>query len=102
MVREAATEEVVATFTRDWRGAGLVRFASGPEYRWGRSGFWRSVWFWSSDQQERLIAYRSAVALTRRFGMEVDPAANRLAELPVLVMLGAYLMAILAARHHAH
>jgi hypothetical protein len=101
-VRDAATDAVLATFTREWHGPGEVRFADGAVYRWRRSGFWRPLWFWSSDQSEQIVAYRSVLGFTRRFEMEVDSGASRVNELPVLVVLGAYLMALLAARRHAH
>ncbi len=102
VVRDAATDAPVATFTRHWRGPGEVQFESGARYAWGRSGFLRAVWFWSQDSDTKLIAYSWVVSFKRLFTMEVDPGAHRRAELPVLVLLGAYLMMAAAGRQHAH
>ena len=93
-VRDPATQDTIATFSGTWRGTGTVRFAGGAEYAWTRTGFWRPTRFWSSSQKERLIAYTSQVGWRRRYEMEVDPDAHRVAELPVLVLLGAYLMSM--------
>ena len=101
-VREAATGAEVATFTRGWRRTGTLRFASGAEYTWERDGFWRPTFFWSSARQERLVAFKWVFAWRSRYDMEVHPAARGLAELPVLVLLGAYVMAQIATQSHAY
>lgn len=65
-------------------------------------GFWRPSHFWSSVQQPRLITFRSVFGWTQRFDMDVDPAARQIAELPALVLLGAYLMAMIARESGGH
>ena len=102
VVRDAATEAPVATFTRHWRRTGVLRFDSGAEYKWEREGFWRTSYFWSSGAQERLLAYTFRVGFHSRYEMEVSPAAQRVAELPVLVLLGAYLMVLTSRQNAAH
>jgi hypothetical protein len=102
VVTDPVREQTIATFERHWRGTGVVRFAGGAEFRWTRSGFWRSRWAWGSDATESLIAFRSSLGFTRCYEMEVDPAAERVPEVPVLVMLGGYLMAVILRRGHAH
>lgn len=91
----------VASFKRAWRHPSMLRLASGAEYTWARVGFWRRAHLWSSARQPGLIAFRPVFGLTRRFEMEVDPAARQIAELPVLVLLGAYLMALASSERHA-
>jgi hypothetical protein len=102
VVREADTQAELATFTRHWRGTGTLRFASGAEFKFERSGFWRPVHFWSSSRQPRLVAFQTSYGFRRRYQMEVDPAARGVAELPVLVLLGGYLMVLLHRQGHAH
>ncbi len=102
LVRDAATRTLVATFIRSWRGTGTLRFVSGAEYRWEREGFWRTRLFWSSAQQERLVTYASRFGWHSRYLMEVDPGAHRAEELPVLVLLGAYLMSMISHQKSAH
>jgi len=93
-VRNPVTREVVATFAATWRGTGTLRFTSGAEFTWNREGFWRTRRFWSSSQQERLIVYALRMGWRTRYELEVGPGALRVEELPVLVLLGAYLMAM--------
>lgn len=101
-VRDAAGDATVATFDRHWRGTGVVKFESGAEYQWQRVGFWKPRWFWSSAAKEQLLTFRSVIGFNTRIEMEADPAVHALDELPVLVMLGAYLMAVVIRRRHAH
>ena len=103
IVRDAATQALVATYTSErWRHTGVLRFAAGAEYRWRREGFWRAVRIWSSADAERLVAFRMRLGWSRRYEMEVDPGALRVPALPVLVLLGAYLMSVMTAHSHAH
>ena len=101
-MREAETGAEVATFRRNWRGTGALTFASGSEFTWERIGFWRPTFFWRSERHERLIAFKWVFAWRGRFDMEVDPAARDLAELPALVLLGGYVMALIAAQSRSH
>jgi hypothetical protein len=101
VMREAEGGTEIATFRRTWRRTGTLRFASGEEFSWGREGFWRPRYFWGSAAQPRLIVLGSELGWTRRFVMEVDPAARELSRLPELVLLGGYLMAVVAAESRA-
>jgi hypothetical protein len=101
-VREASTGAVVATYLRDWPRKGGVRFTTGAEFVWDHEGFWRPEYFWSSPGHARLVSYRVSLGFRTRFEMEIDPGARSVAELPVLALLGGYLMARLITRRHAH
>jgi len=102
VVTEAATGAEVATFQRNWRSTGEVRFASGSQFHWGFEGFWRRTYFWADGSGTQLMTMRSVLGFgLHRYEMSVDPAARSLAELPVLVMLGGYVMAMLSRRRHS-
>jgi hypothetical protein len=101
-VREAGTRTEVAVFRHGWRRTGTLRFASGVEFAFEREGFWRPAYLWTSALHPRLIVFRSRFALNSRIDMEVEPAARELPELPALVLLGGYLMAMIVARSRAH
>jgi hypothetical protein len=101
-MREAESGVEVATFTRHWRGTGAITFASGAQYTWVRIGFWRPTFAWRSEGHERLLAYKWVFTWRGRFDMEVDPAARDLAELPALVLMGGYVMALIAAQRRSH
>jgi hypothetical protein len=101
IVRDAESGAEVAAFTRSWRGKGVVRFASGVEYRWEREGFWNPRYFWATEDQHPLITFRTVLGFGRSYEMDVDPAARKLDELPVLTLLGGYTMAMITAQRAA-
>lgn len=101
-VRQADGGAEIAVFHRNWRGKGEVRFAPAVTYGWNYEGFWRPTYFWSQSDERRLISYSSTFGLRDRVEMSVEPAARQVAELPVLVLLGAYVMRVMATERHAH
>lgn len=101
VVRDPASATEVAAFKRSWRGTGVVRFASGAEYQWGREGFWRPRYFWAAEIEQPLLTFRTVLGFGRSYEMDVDPSARSLAELPVLVLLGGYVMAMISAERRA-
>lgn len=98
VVRDATSEAEVAAFKSRWTGTGVARFASGAEYPMEREGFWRPRYFWADAERKPLITFRPLMGFRRSYEMTVDPAARRLAEIAVLVLLGAYVMAMISAR----
>lgn len=100
-VLDAGTGAEVATFARNWRGSGEVRFASGARYAWKPEGFWRRTYSWTTESGARLIGFRARLGFGATYEMTIEPAARSVAELPVLVLLGGYVMAMLAARRHS-
>jgi len=102
VVRDAATGAEVAGFQRTWRGTGVARFASGAEFQWKYEGFWRPTYFWTTDGEHRLITFTNLMAIRDRIEMGIDPAARQLAELPVLTLLGTYVMRMLSAERRGH
>ena len=102
IVTEAATGAEVATYQRSWRSTGEVRFASGSQFPWRFEGFWRRTYFWADGSGAPLVAMRSVLGFGgTSYEMSVEPAARSLAELPVLVLLGGYIMAMLSTRRHS-
>ncbi len=102
VVREAEGTAETARFEARWLGGGTLRFASGPEYRWTRSGLWRPQWAWAPPGGSPVIAFRRVLSLRGGCEMEVQPQALPLAELPVLVVTGAYLTLVAPHRARAH
>ena len=101
VVRDAGSGAEVAEFKRNWRGKGVVRFASGAEYLWGWEGFWSPRYFWMAEDRRPLMTFRAVVGFGREYTMEVDPAARNLPELPVLTLLGGYTMVLISAQRAA-
>lgn len=102
IVTDAATGAEVATYQRNWRSTGEVAFSSGSRFAWKYEGFWRRTYYWADAGGTRLVTMRSVLGFGgTSYEMSVDPAARSLAELPVLVMLGGYVMAMLSRRRHS-
>ena len=101
VVRDHASGAEVAAFKRSWRGTGVVRFASGAEYHWKREGFWCPRYFWAAEDGPPLLTFRTVLGFGRSYEMDVDPTARSLVELPVLVLLGGYVMALISAQRSA-
>lgn len=103
VVTEAATGVEVATYQRNWRSTGEARFASGSQFPWRFEGFWRRTYFWADASGAPLVTMRSLLGFGgHSYEMSVEPAARSLAELPVLVLLGGYIMAMLSRHRHSY
>ena len=101
VVRDADSGAEVASFKRGWSGKGVVRFSSALECHWERVGFWRPRYRWMSAEGRPLVTFRTLLGFGRSYEMTVEPAARALEELPVLVVLGVYVMAMITAQSSA-
>lgn len=93
IVREPGHDADVAVLAMSMWGGGLVDFARGGQFRWRRRGFGGRRWLFATYGHEPLLTFSHRISWRRRaVEVEVDPAAWALRELPVLLLLGAYLM----------
>lgn len=88
------SSQPLASFKRNWKGAGELIFNDGRSYSWVSTGFWRSTW--------SLVAPWGVTLLTmkRRHVLEIAPAASDLPELPLLALFAFY-VAIVAEEEAA-
>lgn len=119
-VRPLDSEHEVATFLPDWKGNGLLTVGSGRTFNWIGKGFWgmEKVWQEREDAppligfkhqsplktQARVVLSPTAAALPETTQLddlyrplapdEMGPLSESLAELPLLVTLGFYLMVL--------
>jgi hypothetical protein len=107
LVREGATggptgadarEEPVATFARR-RGGGTLTFPDEREFLWQKPRAWTTERVWTDGAATVLVRFNPA---TRESPVTVtsQPQAADLAELPLLILLGQYLI-VLAAQEAA-
>ena len=91
-VREPGRDADVAVLELSMWGGGLIDFPRGGQFRWRRAGFGPSRMFttYGGDPLVRL-AFRLSWR-RRAVAVDVDAAAWTLRELPVLLLLGGYLM----------
>jgi hypothetical protein len=87
------SERDIAVFEPGWSGAGWLTLASGLRLRWKSVGFWRPVWSFSVTEGQPLISFKSAQGFfTAGAELDIAHAARDLAELPLLICLGWYII----------
>jgi hypothetical protein len=86
-------ETNIAVFKPGWTGSGVLEFVDGRSFRWGPTNFWYNQWAWEYAGGGQLVQLRNDFGLLRTEGhVEVAPLAQALPELPLLSLLGWYLM----------
>jgi len=95
-VRTLGSEADLAIAEMAWAGAARIAFASGTRYRWEQTSVWRSEWAVLAEDGSPRLTFRTGLAMRRRGRLEIDPAAGRLEELPILATLGWYLIVLSA------
>ena len=92
-VRRRGEPIALAQFQPGWLGRGRLGVHGGPEYGWKLESLWRFEWAWIDAAGSPVISFRPKFAFARaRARVEVTGTGLRLAELPVLALLGWILM----------
>jgi hypothetical protein len=101
-IRVPGSDSNVAVFKPAWTGGGSLELSEGRLLRFGAANFWHSQWDWSDvASQAPLLHFKSHAGLLRMEGqVDIETAAVTYPELPLLVVLGWYLL-ILFARDSA-
>lgn len=93
-----APEETVATFARR-RGDGTLTFPDGRTFLWRKPRVWTSERVWADRNETVLVRFNPVTRESPVTVLSQPPAAD-LAELPLLILLGQYLI-VLAAQEAA-
>jgi len=94
-VRVAGSDDNIATFQPGWAGGGTLELEGGGQLRLAAANFWHSQWDWIDAQNQPLIHFKSHQGLLKVEGeVEIEPSAIPLADLPLLVVLGWYLLVL--------
>jgi hypothetical protein len=98
-VREAGTAANVAVYRPRWVGDGSVQFPDGRTYRWRSSDLRGSEWCFQDSSGHSLLSFRCELeqatlsALFRKQAhVEVHRSGQARPELPLLMLLGWYLL----------
>lgn len=95
-VRLEGSETDLAVFEPGWTGAGPLRFSEGRSYRWTNVSFWQLEWAFVRDDDGSPLVRFFQRAVGRHGGpVRVEAAAKELRDLPVLLLLGWYLLVLL-------
>jgi len=100
IVRQAGSQVDFATYNPGWTGIqGKIHFATGCQYDWKVANFWASRYLLSSDNGLALITFLSgsreknfASIFKQQAQVVIAPEAWQLKELPILVLLGWYIV----------
>jgi hypothetical protein len=96
-VRVPESETEAAVFKPGWGGEGALRFSDGRCYQWQKTSFWHSEWAFANEAGEPLVHFKPDVAFFKQAAeVKVEPGAAALADLPLLTVLGWYLMLLLS------
>ncbi|HEY7727279.1 MAG TPA: hypothetical protein VID50_02380 [Candidatus Eisenbacteria bacterium] len=102
VVHPGDSDTELAVFQPRLLGGGTVRFSGGRTFHIRRPDFWRSRWVLEDETGATLFTLRSRHHLLReQAGVELAPGAERVPELPVLLLL-AWHARLRAHRRHAH
>ena len=88
--RLPGSESDLATFEQNWRGAGILQLSSGSTYRWEKDAFWGARFAWKDATGNPLVRFRYRALKSGE--VEVTPSAASVSDLPLLVVLGWYVL----------
>jgi hypothetical protein len=99
-VRQEGGDTDVAVYRPKWTGMqGTLEFADGNVFLWSTANFWATRFQFSDASGQPLVTYQSGLEewklsdLFKSQGrVEIDPSAYALRELPLLVLLGWYII----------
>jgi hypothetical protein len=96
-VRPAGSESEVAVLKPGWKGEGTLQGPGGRSYRWSCASFWRSEWLFANAAGEPLVRIKPGSATFRQSAeVRVEPRAVSLPDLPLLAVLGFYLIVLMS------
>ena len=92
-VRVKGLDDNVALFSPGWAGGGTLDLPQGRSLHFGAANFWHSQWAWEKVKDTPLVRFTNHVGLLKTEGqVNVDGDAAQSPDLPLLVVLGWYLL----------
>jgi len=94
-VRSCGSDDDIAIFTNNtWSGGGTLEFSDGRTFR-ATTNFWRTKLGFETEAGEKLIEFQTSGLLHLSATVEIHPSFSTDGELPLLVMLGFYLIVMM-------
>jgi hypothetical protein len=91
-VRVAGSDADLATFHPRWTGGGALEFADGHTLKLTSANFWQSEWVWLDKDQPR-VRFKGRHGIVKAKGaVEFQGDAATRADLPLIILLGWYLI----------
>jgi hypothetical protein len=95
-VRAEGSEADVATLEPGWTGSGVLQLSDGLRYRWANTSFWSGEWAFVSEAGTVLVRFLPGYSRKKRGTVHVEPEARTLRHLSLLLLLGWYLVVLMA------
>lgn len=96
-VREPGSEADVAVLRVGLKGDGLLHGPQRRTYQWQRTSFWAPEFAFATETGRQLIGFDPDFSLLKHAAtVKLEPEALGVADLPLLVTLGWYLMLLLS------
>lgn len=94
-IRACGDETELATFHNNWRGGGTLEFPDGRVFR-ATTNVWMTQLEWQSTEEAPLVCFHIGGVLHQSAQVKVEPQGETLAELPLLMVLGWYLVVMMS------
>jgi hypothetical protein len=95
-VRVQGSDANVALFSPGWAGGGTLDLG-GRQLRFVAANLWHSQWDWVDAQNKPVVHFKSHQGLLKTEGqVEIETEAIQSPDLPLLVVLGWYLLVLFA------
>lgn len=85
-----SVEDLAVFHNNTWKGGGALQFSDGRRYP-ASTNFWQTRYEFQADAGEPLVRFDIGGVFRQSAAVTIQPAALRLAELPLLITLGWYL-----------
>jgi hypothetical protein len=94
-IRPCGSDDDIAIFRHNtWSGGGTLEFADGRTFQ-ATSNFWQTKFGFETESGEKLIEFEKGGLLHLSAAVEIQPGATGIAELPLMVSLGCYLVVMM-------
>ena len=91
-VRPCNSNDDIASFKNNtWSGGGTLELADGRTFP-ATTNFWQTKFGFETESGEKLIQFETSGLLHLSVPVEIHPASINMSELPLMVMLGCYLI----------
>ncbi len=82
---------LIANYQRKWTGtSGQLLFPDGREFKWGKVNFWGTQKAWTDLTNTTVYMQFSKRGFSRKSTVVINPAAEAIPELSLLLVLGLY------------
>lgn len=94
-IRACGDETELATFRNNtWSGGGTLEFPDGRAFR-ATTNLWQTRLEWQSAEEVPLVCFHTGGVIRQSAQVEVELHGGTLAELPLLIVLGWYLVVMM-------